>query len=144
MKSKLPRDYASFVSRELTEEQIYQYTEELLECVEGSKVDEVEVRDALIEVISWYADNYLALSKVNSSKILKWVQNNWDDESDEFLEESLTILANLHPSLFPEMRQYLKQQYEPLKEQHHKKRIKDFFTDVDLIEKKHSKKWSNL
>ena len=141
---QLPRDYASIVSRDLTEDQCFEYTAELLEFIAANVTDPNEVRDALIEVISWYADNYLAIQKGDAEKIFSWVQNNWDSDSEDFLEDSLTILANLHPELFPQMRQYLAVQYDGLREDHHQKRYKDFLADVDLIEKKHSKKWSNL
>lgn len=79
----LPRNYHELGPTILEPETAHKYVNEILEVAENSGSGIIEIAEALYEIGVRLSDQYQIYSKVESLRIMKWVESVWCDNKED-------------------------------------------------------------
>lgn len=154
--TSLPRDYSELVGKEMSKSElasalgeVVTYIEEKSTKVSANRTMGLSDKDkrwmqkasnALIDIVSCYAENYLLWDRENSHRLLHWVTTFQLYAESEIYEDIFTILVNLHPSTFTEVRKSLSNERRAILQEVPESELDDLMKNLDIMESKISHK----
>lgn len=94
MKKTLPINFKSIKPTILDIDQSHKLLNDLLDMAESNEYCELDIADAIVEMIGRLSDRYAGLNDLEAKRAFLWVKKNMDISNQELVDSCMTIIMN--------------------------------------------------